>query len=63
VVASAAHLGAHDVLLFTPSTGDLHGHTLMVVDANGVAGYQAGHDMVFDVTGGNFAGLDTHNFI
>ncbi len=31
--------------------GTLSGHTIMVVDENGVAGYQAGADLVMDVTG------------
>jgi Ca2+-binding RTX toxin-like protein len=47
----AAQLAAQHAVLFTPSSGDYPGHTFLVVDANGTAGYQAGADFVFDVTG------------
>ncbi|HSZ11347.1 MAG TPA: bluetail domain-containing putative surface protein, partial [Rhizomicrobium sp.] len=50
---NASHLEAHHAVLFTPSSGDLKGHTFMIVDHNGVAGYQAGHDAVFDLTTGH----------
>jgi Ca2+-binding RTX toxin-like protein len=46
-----AHLLKHHAALFTADAGDLAGHTFLVVDANGNAGYQAGGDYVFDVTG------------
>ncbi len=49
---SSAHLAAGHAVLFTPTSGNYSGHTLLIVDANGVAGYQAGQDYVFDVTGG-----------
>lgn len=42
----AAHLGSHDAVVFTPTTGSLAGLTFVIVDANGVAGYQAGEDFV-----------------
>jgi Ca2+-binding RTX toxin-like protein len=45
------HLKAGDAVLFTPDSGTLSGHTFLVVDQNGVAGYQAGHDLVIDITG------------
>ncbi|HTQ14830.1 MAG TPA: calcium-binding protein [Rhizomicrobium sp.] len=47
----AGQLQAGHAVLFTPSAGYLAGHTLLVVDANGTAGYQAGADYVIDVTG------------
>lgn len=47
----ASQLHAGDAVLVTPNVGYLSGHTLLVVDANGVAGYQAGEDYVIDVTG------------
>ncbi len=50
-ILDATHLHAGDAVLFTPSVGYLSGHTLLVVDANGTAGYQAGADYVIDVTG------------
>ncbi len=55
----SAHLGARHAALFTPTSGTLSGHTFLIVDANGVAGYQAGADYVFDVTGAlNIASFD-----
>jgi VCBS repeat-containing protein len=48
----AAQLAAHDAVLFNPDAGNLSGHTFLVVDMNGVAGYQAGQDLVIDLTGG-----------
>jgi hypothetical protein len=58
----AGHLSAHHAVLFTADSGTLSGHTFMIVDENGVAGYQAGADLVIDVTGA--AGtLATGNFI
>jgi hypothetical protein len=60
----AAQLGIHHAVLFSASSGDLHGHTFLVIDANGQAGYQAGEDLVIDVTGGtNLAALATTNFV
>jgi Ca2+-binding RTX toxin-like protein len=47
----SGQLAAGHAVLFTPTTGNLAGHTFLIVDANGVAGYQAGQDYVFDVTG------------
>ena len=47
----AAKLGAHDAVLFTASAGTLAGQTYLVVDANGVAGYQSSADLVIHLTG------------
>ncbi len=46
----ATQLHAGDAVLFTPTVGYLTGHTLLIVDHNGAAGYQAGADYVVDVT-------------
>jgi Ca2+-binding RTX toxin-like protein len=46
----AAALGAGHAAFFTPDSGDLAGQTFLVVDGNGVAGYQPGLDFVFHVT-------------
>ncbi len=54
-------LSAHAVL-FTPDAGNLSGHEFLVVDANGVAGYQAGQDYVIEVTGLSGA-LTAGNFV
>ncbi len=53
---SAARLPAGFAVLFDPSAGDQNaaGTVYLVVDANGIAGYQAGQDWVFqlqDLTG------------
>jgi Ca2+-binding RTX toxin-like protein len=47
----ATQLHLSHAVLFEPTTGDQHGHTFLVVDSNGVAGYQAGQDLVVDVSG------------
>ncbi|HEY1709571.1 MAG TPA: bluetail domain-containing putative surface protein, partial [Rhizomicrobium sp.] len=59
----ASQLHAHDAVLFTPDRGTLAGHTFLIVDANGTAGYQAGQDYVIDITGAtNLGSLSTTNF-
>ncbi|HEV2561022.1 MAG TPA: calcium-binding protein [Rhizomicrobium sp.] len=40
----AGQLGVHHAMLYTPDSGTLAGQTFLIVDANGVAGYQAGAD-------------------
>ncbi|HEY1612096.1 MAG TPA: pre-peptidase C-terminal domain-containing protein [Rhizomicrobium sp.] len=63
-VIGAAQLAAGHAVLYTPSSGSLSGHTFLIVDANGAAGYQAGSDFVFDITGaGHLAGLVAADFI
>jgi hypothetical protein len=54
------HLG--NAVLFTASAGTLSGRKFLIVDANGAAGYQAGADYVFDVTGSSGT-LGTSDFI
>jgi len=49
--AMSGHLTAHHAILFTPTTGTLHGQTFLVVDLNGVAGYQSGSDLVIRMNG------------
>jgi hypothetical protein len=39
-------LGAHTAALFTPTTFALKNNTFLVIDQNGLAGYQAGGDIV-----------------
>ena len=61
---NATNLAAHDAVLFTADSGNLSGHTFLVVDANGIAGYQAGQDFVLDITGAtNLGSLTTSNFL
>jgi hypothetical protein len=40
---------AKDAVWFTATAGDLSGKAFLVVDANGIAGYQAGEDYVFEM--------------
>jgi hypothetical protein len=47
LAAALGGLGASHAALFTPNAGDLAGTLFLVVDANGVAGYQDGQDYVF----------------
>jgi Ca2+-binding RTX toxin-like protein len=42
----ADHLGAGHAVAFIPQSGDFATETFLVVDQNGVAGYQAGEDLV-----------------
>lgn len=48
-VIGAGQLAANHAVLFTADAGDLAGQTFLVVDANGVAGYQAGSDYVIQL--------------
>jgi len=43
-------LSAHAAVLFTPDSGDLSGQTFLVLDANGLVGFQAGTDIVIHLT-------------
>jgi hypothetical protein len=59
---NAAALGVHHAVLFTPDSGTLAGHTFLVVDANGVAGYQSNQDFAIELTQANLAGFGVGNF-
>lgn len=48
--AAFAGLAAGNAALFKPTTGTLAGTTFLVVDINGVAGYQEGADYVIQLT-------------
>lgn len=50
-------LGAGRAVLFAPDAGDLVGTIFLIVDGNGVAGYQTGEDYVFALPAGNLADL------
>jgi Ca2+-binding RTX toxin-like protein len=61
---NAAHLKAGHAVLFTPDSGGLSGKTFLVVDTNGVAGYQASQDLVIELEGAhNLTALTAGNFI
>jgi VCBS repeat-containing protein len=59
ISVGAAQLGAHDAVLFTADHGTYAGHTYLVIDLNGTAGYQAGSDLVIDITGATNTGSFT----
>jgi len=57
-------LGAGHAVLFTANAGNLAGHTFLVVDMDGSAGYQSGHDLVVELVGAqNTNQLSTSDFI
>jgi Ca2+-binding RTX toxin-like protein len=59
----ASHLQAGGAVLFTPSSGGYSGDTFLIIDENGVAGYQAGQDLVIELAHGvNLASLSVSNF-
>jgi len=49
--AALAGLGANQAIWFAPDGGDLAGTIFLVVDTNGIAGYQEGEDYVFAIGG------------
>jgi Ca2+-binding RTX toxin-like protein len=60
---NGAHLGIGHAVAFKANIGSLAGETFLVIDANGVAGYQAGADFVIHLQSGvNINGLDTGDF-
>ncbi len=60
LTAALGSLGAGHAVLFTPDAGDLAGNLFLVVDGNGVAGYQEGEDYVFALPGTAAADLAAH---
>lgn len=48
-IFGAGQLGAGQAALFTPTSGTLAGTTFLIADANGIAGYQADADFVFQL--------------
>ena len=48
-IFGAGQLGANNAALFTADAGTLAGQTFLVVDANGIAGYQADADYVIQL--------------
>ncbi len=56
--ATGAQLTGGRAVLFTPDSGTLAGQTFLVVDANGIDGYQAGADYVFQLPNASTGGAD-----
>jgi hypothetical protein len=60
----AGQLGADHAVIFKPDGGDLNGDTFLIVDGNGTAGYQAGHDLVIQLSSPlNIGDIGTGNFV
>jgi hypothetical protein len=58
------HLGAHHAVQLTPEAGRYAGDAFLVVDLNGVAGYQSGVDLVIELKAPvNLANIDAGDFI
>ena len=55
--AALSGLGAGHAVYYAPDAGDLAGTVFLVVDANGIAGYQEGEDYVFALAGGTLEDL------
>jgi Ca2+-binding RTX toxin-like protein len=49
LAAALAGLNANHAVQFTTDSGTLAGHIFEVIDTNGIAGYQAGQDMVIEL--------------
>src|SRR5262249_41614855 len=63
-VVTAGKLGSHHAVVFPPDNGNLKHHTFLIVDLNGVAGYQAHGDLVVELTGAkHLDNLDAGDFI
>lgn len=64
--AVQGHLEPNHAILFTPDVGNCAGQTFLVVDQNGVAGYQVGGDLVMSIDTShapNLSHLSAANFI
>jgi Ca2+-binding RTX toxin-like protein len=61
--AMQGHLQAHHATLLVAGSGNYAGDTFLVVDQNGTAGYQAGHDLVILMgSSSNVTGLSSGDF-
>ncbi len=60
LASALSGLGAGHAALFRPDSGDLAGTVFLVVDANGIAGYQEGEDYVFALPATTLADLAGH---
>jgi Ca2+-binding RTX toxin-like protein len=58
--AALTGLGAGHAVFYAPDAGDLSGQLFLIVDANGIAGYQGGEDYVFALAGTTLADLSGH---
>ena len=63
LAAAAAGLAADQAVWFAPDQGDLAGQIFLIVDGNGLPGYQEGEDYVIAVGGAPLADLTGHTDI
>lgn len=57
-------LGSNHAVVLNVNQGDWSGHVFLIVDVNGIAGYQAGADIVIDlVNSGHLGSLSASNFV
>jgi hypothetical protein len=61
-LVGAGQLAAGHAVIFTADSGAYNGLPLLIVDANGTAGYQGGQDYIFYISG-HTGTLDTSDFI
>ncbi|HEX8232718.1 MAG TPA: calcium-binding protein [Caulobacteraceae bacterium] len=47
----ATALGLDGALIFTASSGDLKGHSYLIVNLHSAAGYEGAHDLIVEITG------------
>ena len=60
----AAQLAAGHAVLFKPDSGNYVGHLFLIVDGNGIAGYQNNEDYVIDLQNAvHLKNLDAGDFI
>lgn len=60
----AAQLAVEHAVLFTPTSGNYAGHTILVCENGGGAGFQKNKDFVFDLSDAdNLGSLDTGDFV
>lgn len=60
----AGHLAGFHATIFTPDAGDLAGQIFLIVDQNGVAGYQPGEDLLIQLVDPvGLTNLDSENFV
>ena len=58
--AALTGLGVGHAVFYAPDAGDLSGQRFLIVDANGIAGYQEGEDYVFALAGTTLGDLSGH---
>jgi Ca2+-binding RTX toxin-like protein len=60
---NAGDLAADHAVLYTPASGQLGGHTFLIIDMNNVAGYQGGADLVIELVNAvNLGSFDLADF-